>query len=104
LVVVLVVGIYSAIAGNWKNGTVYRIGLLLNFLLVILAGYYHFWSVYENVSRMFTLSIPLMILLAKEDGVISRVYYFIMVKIILLLFLVKISFIQKAQEYFIWTF
>jgi hypothetical protein len=104
LVVVLVVGIYSAIAGNWKNGTVYRIGLLLNFLLVILAGYYHFWSVYENVSRMFTLSIPLMILLAKEDGVISRVYYFIMVKIILLLFLVKIGFIQKAQEYFIWTF
>jgi len=104
LVVVLVVGIYSAIAGNWKNGTVYRIGLLLNFLLVILAGYYHFWSVYENVSRMFAMSIPLMILLAKEDGVISRVYYFIMVKVILLLFLVKIGFIQKAQEYFIWTF
>ena len=104
LVIVLVVGIYSAIAGNWKNGTVYRIGLLLNFLLVILAGYYHFWSVYENVSRMFTLSIPLMILLAKEDGVTSRIYYFIMVKIILLLFLVKIGFIQKAQEYFIWTF
>lgn len=104
LVIVLVVGIYSAIAGNWKNGTVYRIGLLLNFLLVILAGYYHFWSVYENVSRMFTLSIPLMILLAKEDGMTSRIYYFIMVKIILLLFLVKIGFIQKAQEYFIWTF
>jgi hypothetical protein len=53
---------------------------------------------------MFAMSIPLMILLAKEDGVISRVYYFIMVKVILLLFLVKIGFIQKAQEYFIWTF
>jgi hypothetical protein len=104
LVIILVVGIYSAIAGDWKKGTVYRMGLLLNFLLVILAGYYHFWSVYENVSRMFAMSVPLMILLAKEDGINSRIYYFFMVKVILLLFLLKIGFIQKAQEYFIWTF
>ena len=101
---ILCLGIYSALAGSWKNGLVYRMGLILNFLLVILAGYYHFWSVYENVSRMFAMSIPLMVLLAKEDGVAHRFLFFAMVKIILLLFMLKIGLIQKAQEYFIWTY
>ncbi len=104
LLLILGLGIYSALAGSWKNGLVYRLGLILNFLLVILAGYYHFWSVYENVSRMFAMSIPLMILLAKEDGVAHRFLFFAMVKIILLLFFLKIGLIQKAQEYFIWTY
>jgi hypothetical protein len=104
LLLILCLGIYSALAGSWKNGLVYRMGLILNFLLVILAGYYHFWSVYENVSRMFAMSIPLMVLLAKEDGVAHRFLFFAMVKIILLLFMLKIGLIQKAQEYFIWTY
>jgi hypothetical protein len=103
LFVTLLVGIYSALAGSFKRGTIYRIGLLLNYLMILFAGYYHFWSVYENVSRMFAISVPLMIMLAKEDGEIKRLLYLIMLKFTFLLFMIKIIFIQKAQDYFIWT-
>jgi hypothetical protein len=103
LFVTLLVGIYSALAGSFKRGTIYRLGLLLNYLMILFAGYYHFWSVYENVSRMFAISVPLMIMLAKEDGEIKRLLYLIMLKFTFLLFVIKIIFIQKAQDYFIWT-
>lgn len=103
LLITLVFGIYSALAGNIRRGIIFRLGLLLNFLMILFAGYYHFWSVYENVSRMFAISVPLMILLAREDGEIKRLLFFMMVKFTFLLFMIKIIFIQKAQDYFIWT-
>lgn len=103
LLILLVIGIYSAFVGNFYRGIVYRIALILNFFVILFGGYQHSWNVYENVSRMFAISIPLMIMLSAEDGEEKRKYFFYMVLIIFLLFVFRISFVQKPMEYFLWT-
>lgn len=102
-VLLLILGIYSLLRGDLKKGFIFRVGLVLNFTMIIMGSYYHFWSVYENVSRLFTLSIPLMILLASEDGIKYRKYYLYLAFIQFVLFLVRISLIQKPMEHFLWT-
>lgn len=67
--------------------------------MVGTAGYYHFWSVYENVSRMFTLSIPVLLLLLNEDKNIRKQEYILFTLFILLLFLVKVLLISKQLSY-----
>ena len=102
LLILLVLGIHSSFIGISRRGRIYRLGLLLNFFMIFSASYYHFWSVYENVSRMFTFSVPLMILLAKEDGEIRRRKFFYTMIFVLFLFLIKVALIQKAQIHILW--
>jgi hypothetical protein len=100
LLLLLALGIYAISSSNIKKGILFKIGIILNFLMICTASYYHFWSVYENISRMFTVSIPLMIYLANEEEKALPYLYFSV--IILFLFLVKVVFIQKSQGFFIW--
>ncbi len=102
LLVLLVTGIAILFTGNIKRGIEFRLGIALVFFMVSTASFYHFWSVYENVSRMFTLSIPLFILLKNEEEDTKTGSYFFLTFIILILFLVKVIAIQKAQGYTIW--
>lgn len=102
LLIILLFGVYSTFAGDFKKGFIFRMGLIFNFLMVIFGSYYHFWSVYENVSRMFALSVPLMVLLSAEDGVEKRKYYFYMILLIFILFILRLSVIQKPMEHFLW--
>ncbi len=102
LLVLLVTGIGILFTGNIKRGIEFRLGIGLVFFMVSTASFYHFWSVYENVSRMFTLSIPLFILLKNEEEDTKTGFYFFLTFIILLLFLVKVIAIQKPQGYTIW--
>ncbi|MBK7054479.1 MAG: hypothetical protein IPH52_05415 [Leptospiraceae bacterium] len=102
LLVLLVTGIAILFTGNIKRGIEFRLGIALVFFMVSTASFYHFWSVYENVSRMFTLSIPLFILLKNEEEDTKTGSYFFLTIIILILFLVKVIAIQKAQGYTIW--
>lgn len=44
-----------------------RLGALFVLMSVLIADHYYFWSVYENISRMFTLLIPLHVLMKNED-------------------------------------
>lgn len=68
LLVLLVTGIAILFTGNIKRGIEFRLGIALVFFMVSTASFYHFWSVYENVSRMFTLSIPLFYFIEKRRG------------------------------------
>ncbi|HRG76309.1 MAG TPA: hypothetical protein PLX69_17240 [Leptospiraceae bacterium] len=102
LLVLLVTGTVIIFTGNIKRGIEFRLGIALVFFMVSTASFYHFWSVYENVSRMFTLSIPLFILLKNEEEDTKTGSYFFLTFIILILFLVKVIAIQKAQGYTIW--
>ncbi|MCB1193231.1 MAG: EpsG family protein [Leptospiraceae bacterium] len=102
LLLLFVVGIITTLTGKIQVGYVYRVGLLFTFFMVGVASYYHFWSVYENVSRMFTISIPLLILLKKEDTTVKTSVYFILCLLIFALFLVKVVLIQKVQGFTIW--
>ncbi|HMV41565.1 MAG TPA: hypothetical protein PK079_17475 [Leptospiraceae bacterium] len=102
LLVLLMVGLITLFTGNIKRGIEFRLGIGLVFFMVSTASYYHFWSVYENVSRMFTLSIPLFILLKNDEEDTKTGLYFLLTILILLLFLVKVVLIQKTQSYTIW--
>ncbi|MCE9501374.1 MAG: hypothetical protein K8R21_12880 [Leptospira sp.] len=96
-------GIYTIFSGKIRNGYAFRIGAALTMFMVGTAGYYHFWSVYENISRMFTISIPIFILLKNEDEQAKTDFYFLLVIAILALFILKIIFIQQTQDFTIWT-
>jgi hypothetical protein len=102
LLVLLISGIIILFTGNIKKGIEFRLGIALVFFMVLTASFYHFWSVYENISRMFTLSIPLFILLKNEEEETKTWIYFLLSTLILILFLVKVILIQKAQGYTIW--
>ena len=102
LFALLVTGVYAVFTGNIRRGWVFRLGLGLDFIMIASASFYHFWSVYENISRMFTVSIPMMIFLQQEDEESNTKPYLYMCALILILFLVKTLFIQKTQDYLIW--
>lgn len=103
LFILFIVGIVTVFTGKVRSAYVYRIGLLFVFFMIGVASYYHFWSVYENVSRMFTLSVPLFILLKHEDEKVKTELYFTLCLLVFGLFMVKILFIQKAQGFIIWN-
>ncbi len=70
---ILVLFIPSALfALIWKKPTSLRIwpwglGLILVSISVLMADHYYFWGVYENISRMFTLMVPALILMSERD-------------------------------------
>ena len=102
LLLLLITGFITLFTGNIKKGIEFRLGIGLVFFMVSTASFYHFWSVYENVSRMFTLSIPLFVLLKNEDEKTKPGVYFLLCILILFLFLIKVILIQKTQSYTIW--
>lgn len=99
LLILFFMGIFLNLTGNIKRGWEFRLAILLIMFMVGTAGYYHFWSVYENVSRMFTLSIPMIILLKDSDRLVRVGEYFFLVFIILLLFILKAVIISKPLLY-----
>ncbi|MDZ4726262.1 MAG: hypothetical protein SH817_08895 [Leptospira sp.] len=99
LVFLFFMGTFLCFTGNLKRGWHFRIALLFIMFMIGTAGFYHFWSVYENVSRMFTLSIPMLILLANEDERIAKFEYIFLTILILFLFLVKVLFISKTLHF-----
>ncbi|TGK09097.1 hypothetical protein EHO60_12925 [Leptospira fletcheri] len=88
--------------GNRKKGFPFRLGMGLTLFSVFSAGYVLYWATYENISRMFTVSIPLLVLWQSEDETLSARHYWGIVALVLALFFVKIAFISKPLAYSIW--
>lgn len=99
LVILFFLGLFLPFTGQVRKGWEFRISFLLVMFMVGTAGYYHFWSVYENVSRMFTLSIPILLLLLNEDKTVRKQEYILFTLFILVLFLVKVLLISKQLGY-----
>jgi hypothetical protein len=82
----------SVFSGKIKNFLPLRLAILLTLASVILADYYYFWGIYENISRMFTILIPLMIFLCAEENragklffaVVSAIAVFVFIRILVL--------------------
>lgn len=102
LLFLFITGLAIMVTGNIKKGYEFRLTLLLSFFMIGTASFYHFWSVYENISRMFTITIPALILLMNEDETRSGKVYFLLTSGVLILFVIKLLFITKAQPYTIW--
>ncbi len=102
LIILLGIGVMSLFEFSYKKVWIFQLGLAFNFFMIFTASYYHFWSVYENISRMFTLSIPLMILFEKENSSLNKKIYLWFSVLIFLIFIIRTIFIQSPQEYIIW--
>ncbi|TGL09421.1 hypothetical protein EHQ43_00670 [Leptospira bouyouniensis] len=99
LVVLFFLGAFLPFTGKLNKGWEFRISFLLIMFMVATAGYYHFWSVYENVSRMFTLSIPVLLLLMNSDKQLRKQEYILVTLLILFLFVIKVLFISKQMNF-----
>ena len=99
LFLLFLTGVYAMLDGNLKKGYVFRITLFFGFFMIGTAGHYHFWSVYENISRMFTITVPAAILLANEELTTSLKTYFLLTLGILGLYLLKILLITRAHAF-----
>jgi hypothetical protein len=99
LVFLFFMGSFLVFSGRLQKGWEFRICILLTMFMIGTAGFYHFWSVYENVSRMFTISIPALILLANEDEQVWKKEYILLTIGLLFLFLVKAILITKTMTY-----
>ncbi len=53
--------------GSPRRVLPFRLAALFTLASVLIADWYYFWSVYENISRMFTVLVPIMILHKAED-------------------------------------
>lgn len=59
--------LYATFSGAVRKFLPLRLALCFALASVIIADYYYFWSVFDNVARMFTISAALLILLRGED-------------------------------------
>lgn len=92
-------GLFVFGSGNWKRGIAERLSFFLVLFSIFSAGYVLYWSSYENVSRMFTVSIAFLIFWKLEDESIRDFAYWIVVGSIFFLFLFKLAFISATLPY-----
>lgn len=95
-------GSFVLSSGNWKKGIAERLAFFLVMFSVFSAGYLLYWSSYENVSRMFTVSTAFLIFWKLEDDSISDSTYWIVTGSILFFFLLKLTLISSTLPYEIW--
>jgi hypothetical protein len=103
LLILFSFGLSLSLSKNWKIGWNFRLAMILTLSMVGTAGYYHFWSVYENISRMFTILIPILIFWKNEDKELVTRPIEWMVYTILALFVFKLFFISKPLTSIIWN-
>nr|WP_039948857.1 membrane protein [Leptospira fainei] len=102
LLLLFLSGCFLLFRGDWKKGFPFRLGFAITMFSIFSAGYILYWATYENISRMFTVSIPLLILWQAEDDRIAPWHYWGLCGVVLILFFVKIAFIGKPLTHSIW--
>lgn len=101
LLVLFVTGLITAVSGHWRKGFAPRLGLLLSLFMVFVAGHYHFWSVYDNVSRMFTISVALVLLLKARDHTVIDLPFHAVSLAILAVYIVRVIWVTPVMPYVI---
>ncbi|AAN51740.1 hypothetical protein RBB68_18300 [Leptospira interrogans] len=102
LFLLFLAGLFVFCSGNWKKGIAGRLSFFLVIFSVFSAGYVLYWSSYENVSRMFTVSIAFLIFWKLEDDSVVDLLYWIITGSIFLIFLFKLAFVSSILPYEIW--
>ncbi|WP_425460700.1 AZOBR_p60025 family cell surface glycopolymer formation protein [Leptospira gomenensis] len=95
-------GLYVLKTGSWKLAIGLRFSFFLVLFSVFSAGYVLYWVSYENVSRMFTVSVPFLIFWKLEDDSISDRPFWLVCAAILCLFLFKLSFVSGTLPFLLW--
>lgn len=77
----------------------FRLAILLVMVSVIMADYYYFWGIYENISRMFTPVVSLMIFLKWESRDAKIASFFALLFVLTLLVFVRIGAVTPQFPY-----
>ena len=85
LLVLMFFVVLSVISGRRREFLPERMALLLTLASVLIADYYYFWGIFDNIMRMFTWFVPLMVLLGNRDPG-SRTMPFFLVLLLLFVF------------------
>lgn len=101
LVAVLVAGIVLPFTGAWRKQVFVplRLAILLTALHIIIADWFYFWGIFDNVGRMFTLFVPLVVLLKGEDRTARTAPFFFFVGLLSAFILVRAVFLTPAFPY-----
>ncbi|MCB1309325.1 MAG: hypothetical protein KDK30_14130 [Leptospiraceae bacterium] len=76
LIVGMGIALFTGRFREWRYWFPHRAGIILVLFSVLIADYYYFWGIFDNIMRMFTLTVPLMILLKDCDASVrSRVFF-----------------------------
>lgn len=102
LLLLLLSGIFISLRGRISVGFPFRFGFLMVLVTVCMGGYVLYWATYENVSRMFAVSIPLLALWKSEDEKIPDASYWMLSGLVLVFFFVKLAIISKPLPFLIW--
>ena len=97
LLIIFSCGVFFS--GGIKKLLPLRLGVLITLISVVMADYYYFWGIYENISRMFTVLVPLMILVKGEEGKKRFNLFFGILSLLSLLVFLRIIFLTPAYPY-----
>ncbi|WP_165778798.1 AZOBR_p60025 family cell surface glycopolymer formation protein [Leptospira perolatii] len=102
LVLLLVSSCVLLFRGNYKKASVFRFGIALVVFTVFSGGYVLYWATYENISRMFTIAVPLLILWQSEDDSLKTWHFWVITLLVLFALFIKLAFISKPLSHMIW--
>lgn len=98
LLLLIFVSLALAIRPPFRQGWALRLAILFLLASVLFADYYYFWSVYENISRMFTLLTVFFLLFTGRDSG-TPWSFFATLTLLFLLVLVRILFLTPSFPY-----
>ncbi len=102
LLVLLLTGLFLLLRGRIKLGFPFRLGFGIAIFTVFAGGYVLYWATYENVSRMFTVTVPILLLWHAEDENLPVWPYLGLCGLVLVLFFVKLAVISKPLQFIVW--
>lgn len=91
LLLALLSSIALVFTGGWRKQTFVplRLGVLLTALHIIIADWFYFWGIFDNVGRMFTFLVPLIVLLKGQDAKLRSGVFFLAIGLLSAFVLVR---------------
>ena len=101
LLLLWITGMIALLTGRLRKGFAMRLGLFLSLLMIFVADHYYFWSVYDNISRMFTITVALVLLLKSRDHNILDIPFHGVSLGILVLYIIRVVWVTPVMPYVI---
>ena len=89
----------AVFTGNVRSFLPFRLATLFTLASVLIADWYYFWSVYENISRMFTVIVPIVILLKAQDARAHTASFFAVLGLLAFLVFIRTAAITPRFDY-----
>lgn len=99
LLVLMIAGAVPLLMKGNRLNFPFRFAASLILMSVLFADYYYFWGIYENISRMFTLLVPSVILLLQSRGKFEGRMFFSTLSLLSLFVLLRVLFMNPAFPY-----